>query len=50
MDLFHDTGQLSAENHLLRSDCGDPLPDPCIYVRLVGKLLYLTINDPKYFS
>ena len=34
-------------NVKLSQDTGDPLPDPTMYSRLVGNLVYLTITRPE---
>lgn len=53
-DLLTEYGLLSAkplklplDSHLKMTPTqGDPLPDPTIYQRLLGKLIYLTISRP----
>ena len=53
-DILQEHGMLKSRPLQLPMDChlkltpekGDPLPDPSIYQRLIGKLIYLTITRP----
>ncbi|XP_020234224.1 uncharacterized protein LOC109814256 [Cajanus cajan] len=54
LELLSDTGFLASKptslpmdpNNNLNAEIGDLLPDPSLYRRLIGRLLYLTISRP----
>ncbi|PKI73561.1 hypothetical protein CRG98_006142 [Punica granatum] len=55
LDILTEAGMLGSrpahfpmeQQHRLSRDSGDPIPDPGLYRRLIGRLLYLTITRPE---